>query len=178
MLTVRAMLNELRTVSQDLLESRADGEVMEMPVDSNLADLESKELVLKQQRHLEISKILSEIEGAQAYLEGHERYLLTEGDLVELDPNDYHSAKVVHLNLFNDGIMISTVRKAQKSSKKKSSIIQPNKLVAEKFLHLKDLAVVNVRDSEGKQIDFSFFFSLHSLSPSKKWLQSSEMPSS
>lgn len=156
MLTVRAMLNELRTVSQDLL----DGDEPEIHIDFKEAlDSESKELLqIKEQRKLEMSKIIANIEGAQAFLEGSDRHSISEGDLVELDPDDYHSAKVVHINLFNDGLMISTVRKAAKSSKKKSSIIQPNKLVAEKFLQLKDLAVVNVRDSEGRPT-FSPLFS-------------------
>jgi len=150
MLTVRAMLNELRSVGQELLDARADPDVLEeSPAGKDGADSEVKEeLLLRQQRKQEMAKIILEIEGAQALMDGIDRYPITEGDLVELDPDDYHTAKVVHLTLFNDSIMISSVRKAVKGNKRKSSIIQPNRLVADKFLPLKDMAVVNVRDSE------------------------------
>lgn len=151
MLTVRAMLNELRAVGQELLEARAEGDELEEALTGGKEALDAdgkEEQLLRQQRKLEMAKVLGEVEGAQGILDGAERYFVAEGDLVELDPDDYHSAKVVHITLFNDGIMVSSVRKASRANKRKSSIIQPNRLVAEKFLPLKDLAVVNVRDSE------------------------------
>jgi len=64
--------------------------------------------------------------------------------------------KVVHVNLFNDGILISTVRKATKVTKKKQTIIQPNKLVFEQFIDLQSAVVANVGNTEGFNSLFTF----------------------
>jgi len=151
MLTVKALLNELRTVSQDLNETRIEEEIEEVSESKDGAEVESKEMqLLRQQRKQEMAKLIVSIEGIQPYLEDADRYHNMEGDLVELDPNDFHSAKVVHLNLFNDAILISSVRKVQKTTKKKAGpgLLQPNKLVADRFFLLKDIVVVKIRDSE------------------------------
>ena len=56
---------------------------------------------------------------------------------------------MVHIFTFNDGILITRQGKAASAKVKGAAKAQTQQLVADQFLHIRDIAPVNLRDSDG-----------------------------
>ena len=83
------------------------------------------------------------IEGVDTYLEVPTRRIIAQKDFAELDIETFRPLRTVHLVLMNDGLVIASRRVKRRVDDPK------HKYVLDAFFQLTDLAVVDVKDSEG-----------------------------
>lgn len=76
-----------------------------------------------ERRQADMTAIKAAVDGAQLYLESNDRYLLREDDMVELNVESYQPVQVVHVYMFNDGLLIAVPRKSKSGLRKKLASI-------------------------------------------------------
>jgi len=91
-------------------------------------------------KHKALTSLVGRVEGCSEITQVEGRYLIHDGDVTELDPNDFKQIAKLRLFLLNDSILIARQNEDIKRNKREA------KLKFEALYLLDNLATVNVRD--------------------------------
>lgn len=91
-------------------------------------------------KHKALTSLVGRVEGCSEITQVEGRYLIHDGDVTELDPNDFNQVAKLRLFLLNDSILIARQNEDIKRNKREA------KLKFEALYLLDNLAIVNVRD--------------------------------
>ena len=87
-----------------------------------------------------LTSLVGRVEGCSEITQVEGRYLIHDGDVIELDQNDFNSIGKLRLFLLNDSILVARQKDDVKRGKRDA------KLKFEALHLLDDVAVVNMRD--------------------------------
>ncbi|CAH1133128.1 unnamed protein product [Ceutorhynchus assimilis] len=123
----KGLLTALST-SSILEDNRAHFDVRNEKLDEQELEEENKQ---------KLATILDKVENCKEVVEAPDRFLLFEGDLLEIDATENTAIKFVHVYLFNDSLMLTN-----RNSNSRGLM----RYAFESLYELSSLAVVNVRD--------------------------------
>ena len=98
-------------------------------------------------KHKALTSLVGRVEGCSEITQVEGRYLIHDGDVIELDQNDFNSIGKLRLFLLNDSILVARQKDDVKRGKRDA------KLKFEALHLLDDVAVVNMRDIGRKSLN-------------------------
>ncbi|XP_068216023.1 exocyst complex component 8 [Palaemon carinicauda] len=103
------LITEQKSLLTSLLELSITGERGPGCAAQEMIEVDPQELKEKREREnrKKLTGLLEKIEGCSHVMEVEDRYLLFDGDLVELNQDDYTAMQRVHAYLLNDSLMIA-----------------------------------------------------------------------
>ncbi|XP_071819074.1 exocyst complex component 8-like isoform X2 [Apostichopus japonicus] len=125
------LLTEQKSIMGDMLE-----------MSNSAKDESSKDKLAAQNpddKKRSIASLLDRVEGCSRIAEIPNRYIVHDGDLVELDGETYLETQKVHIYLLNDSLVVTTFIRNRRG---------PVRYKFQALFELDSLAVVNVRDVE------------------------------
>jgi hypothetical protein len=124
------MLTDQKSIMTSMMELSLTGDKVDTPSDPERALLEDDS-----QKNLAF--VLEKVEGCSGVIDVPGRFLVHNGDLIEMDSDSFGQSQKVHLFLLNDSLMIGVWLQHRRG---------PVKYRFQTLYELDSLAVVNVRD--------------------------------
>lgn len=104
----------------------------------------------KEEQRKVMSSLLEKVEGCTTIADVPSRFLVHDGDVAELDMDSFKQIRKVHLFLFNDSLMVTTMA----ANRRGQSV--PGKYKHECLFDIETLAVINARDAGPVKNAFKF----------------------
>lgn len=103
------LITEQKSLLTSLLELSITGERGPGSAAQEMIEVDPQEVKEKREREnrKKLTGLLEKIEGCSHVIEVEDRYLIFDGDLVELNQDDYAALQRVHAYLLNDSLMIA-----------------------------------------------------------------------
>ncbi|XP_070560701.1 exocyst complex component 8-like [Ptychodera flava] len=127
-------LSHILTEQKTLVGQFLDMSISAASDDGQSDDASKKE---KDEKKKTLTSLLEKVEGLTGITEVPGRYLIHEGDLVELETNNFTEIAKVHAFLLNDGLLVTTYIPNRRG---------PLQYKFQRLFELDNLAVVNARD--------------------------------
>lgn len=159
------MLTEQKLLMASLLEISLTGE---KTTSSKNKDAETKE----EETKVNLTSLLEKVEGCASIMEVPGRYLVYNGDVIEIDPVTLAQLQRLHFFLLNDSLMLAVWLPNRRG---------PIRYKFQALYELEGLAVVNVRDMPNMKNGFKLlmfpdtrFFVCDTPKAKKEWLEAIE----
>ncbi|XP_077973786.1 exocyst complex component 8-like [Styela clava] len=164
-------LNHILTEQKNLMDSMANIFLIKEQPQYGANEKKSKENIKKDEQRKVMRSLVEKVQGCPDITDVSTRFLIHDGDLSELDMDNFSPIRKVHLFLFNDALMVTTwagLRRGQPV---------PGKYKFECLFDLENLAVINARDAGPVKCAFkilifpdSNMFQCESSKEKREWL--------